>query len=208
MSRSRWLPLLGLAALPLLAAAPVGRAAAAAVRPAEAAAGSPPHGGAPHTTHARAPSPQAPALAGTFVWDSAASDDVEKAINDGTHHMSFITKPFARKRLRATNVPYRRVVIRTDSTAVSVQTDQRAPLVTPADGTPIQWTRPEDGEVLEVRSEWEDGALRESFKAGDGTRVNRYSLDPDGTTMHLHVTITSPRLPGPIQYTMAYRRAR
>lgn len=196
MTHPQWLPMLCLAAA--VVATPAGGAPTA---PGLIAA-APPFAG----TGADMSAAQTPSLVGTFVWDSAASDDVRKAINDGTHHMSFITKPFARKRLRATNVPYRRIVIALDSTHLSLQTDQRAPILIPQDGSPIEWTR-EDGEVLQVSLRWQGDTLHVTFRAGDGTRENRYALAPDGRTMHMHVTITSPRLPGPIEYTLAYRRS-
>lgn len=149
---------------------------------------------------------QTPAIQGTFVYDASASDDVEAAIKEATHKMSFITKPIARGRLKKTNEPYRRVIISPTAAEISIAMDQRAPIVTPSDGTAIDWKRPEDGEMLKVSTSWEGDRLRETFVADDGQRENVFSLSPDGRTLRMDVTVSSPRLPAPVRYALVYRR--
>lgn len=148
---------------------------------------------------------QTPRLEGTYTYVASASDDIGKAIEQGTAKMNFITRPIARGRLRKTNPVYRTVMIAHTPTEVRVTTDGRAPIVSPADGAPIRWKR-EDGEELDVSTEWEDGALEQTFEAPDGKRVNVYRLSPDGRTLTMTVTVTSPRLPAPITYDLAYAR--
>lgn len=120
--------------------------------------------------------------------------------------MNFALRPIARGRLKRTNRPYQKVVIRYTPAQVSIATDARAPIQTPANGTPVDWTRPEDGEKLRVSTEWENGRIEQTFQAKDGRRVNSYSITPDGRVMSLQVTVTSPRLPKPVSYTLRYRR--
>lgn len=148
----------------------------------------------------------AASLNGTFVYDAAASDDVNRAINDAVAKMNFVMRPVARGRLRKTNQPYQRVAISHTPQQVTVTTDGRAPIVTPANGTPIDWTR-EDGEKLKVSTEWENSALEQTFRAEDGQRVNTYTISPDGRTLTMNVTITSGRLPKPLTYKLVFRRA-
>lgn len=150
-------------------------------------------------------SAQQASLKGTWRYDASASDNVAQAINTAVQRMNFVTRPIARGRLTRTNQPYQRVTVDFTSSQVTVTTDGRDPIVSPANGTPIKWTR-EDKEVLDVSTEWENGVLEQTFKAEDGQRVNRYSVGADGK-MTMEVTITSPRLPRPLVYKLVYNRA-
>lgn len=150
-------------------------------------------------------SAQQASLKGTWRYDASASDNVAQAINTAVQRMNFVTRPIARGRLTRTNQPYQRVTVDFTSSQVTVTTDGRDPIVSPANGTPIKWTR-EDKEVLDVSTEWENGVLEQTFKAEDGQRVNRYSVGADGK-MTMEVTITSPRLPRPLTYKLVYNRA-
>lgn len=145
-------------------------------------------------------------LRGTWRYNAQASDNIQTAINTAVARMNFVTRPIARGRLRNTNQPYQRVVVDFNQQQVTLTFDQRGAITTPANGTPIKWTR-EDNEVLDVSTEWENGVLEQTFKAEDGQRVNRYSLSSDGGTMTMNVTITSPRLPQPLTYKLVYNRA-
>lgn len=145
-------------------------------------------------------------LNGTFTYNAAASDNLNTAIDAAVRDMNFAIRPVARGRLRKTNQPYQRVQISHNAQQVSVVTDGRAAIVSPANGTPVDWTR-EDGERLKVSTEWENGVLEQTFKAEDGQRVNAYSISPDGRTMTMQVTVTSPRLRKPLTYKLVYNRA-
>jgi hypothetical protein len=155
------------------------------------------------------PSPsdaQQSSMKGTWRYNAQASDNILQKINQAVARMNFVTRPIARGRLNRTNQPYQRLTIDYTSSQVTVTTDQRSPIVTPANGTPIKWTR-EDGEVLDVSTEWENGVLEQTFKAEDGQRVNRYSISADGSTLTMNVTVTSPRLPQPLTYKIVYNRS-
>ncbi|HET9985977.1 MAG TPA: hypothetical protein VFQ38_20425 [Longimicrobiales bacterium] len=149
--------------------------------------------------------PQTNLIVGTFVLDAGASDDVAAAIQKATSHMSFITRPIARGRLKKTNLPYHRLVFSPSPSAYELRIDDRKPIVTPADGSAAKWTR-EDGEVLGVSTKPRGGALEQRFVADDGQRVNVYTLSPDGQSLSMDVTVTSPRLPQPVTYRLVYRR--
>lgn len=150
---------------------------------------------------------QQTSMKGTWRYNAQASDNVLQQINAAVNRMNFVTRPIARGRLNRTNQPYQRLVIDFTTQQVSVTMDQRAAIATPANGTPIKWTRPEDNEVLDVSTEWENGALEQTFKAEDGQRVNSYSVSADGSTLTMNVTVTSPRLPRPLTYKLVYNRA-
>jgi hypothetical protein len=146
------------------------------------------------------------AMSGTYVIDRSRSDDLNRAIEQAVARLSFVTRPIARGRLRRTNQPYQRIAIGMSASAISVAFDQRRPIITPANGVPISWTR-EDGEKLDVSTHWENAILRQIFRGEDGQRANAYSLSADGRVLTLSVTVTSPRLPGPMQYKLVYTRA-
>ena len=150
---------------------------------------------------------QAGTIAGTYVLDRKASDNVEKAIQAAVKDMNFITKPIARGRLNKTNQPYQRVIIATAGANTVITIDSLPPRQAPSNGTPIDWKRPADGEKMKLSMKWDGGHLVETFKPEDGQRVNEYVLSPDGSTLTMHVTITSPRLPKPLKYNLVYRKA-
>lgn len=147
---------------------------------------------------------QESSMRGTFTLNRQASDNVRQAIDAAVARMNFVTRPIARGRLVRTNAAYERVVIAFDQREVTVTFDQRAAIKSPANGTPIKWTR-EDGEVFDLSTEWENGRLEQTFKAEDGQRVNVFSVD--GNTLTMNVTITSPRLSAPLRYKLVYNRA-
>lgn len=149
---------------------------------------------------------QESSMRGTFTLDRAQSDDVNRAIETAVARMSFVTRPIARGRLRRTNQPYQRVVINFTQSEVTVTTDQRRPIVSPANGTAVKWTR-EDGEVFDLSTSWDNGRLAQSFHAEDGTRTNTFSISPDGRVLTMNVRITSPRLSSPLTYKLVYNRA-
>ena len=149
---------------------------------------------------------QAGAIAGTFTLDRAASDNVDRAIARAVKDMNFITKPIARGRLQKTNQPYQQVTIATEGANTVVTIDKQPPRQAPSNGTAVDWTRA-DGEKFKLTMTWDGGSLVESFKAEDGQRVNAYTLSPDGSTLTMNVTITSPRLSKPLTYKLAFRKA-
>jgi hypothetical protein len=148
---------------------------------------------------------QTPSLNGTYRYVADESDAIKPAIERAVARMNFITRPIARGRLTKTNNPYQTLSLSESDGKVTIVTDQRAPIVSPADGTPVKWTR-EDGEVFDVTTKRVGGALEQTFIADDGQRKNVYSLGADGKTLEMQVTVTSPRLAEAVTYTLRYRR--
>lgn len=151
-----------------------------------------------------APALAAGGVAGSYSIDLAASDNVEKAIDKAVAPMNFVVKAIARGRLQKVNQPYHHIVIGTGS-KLSVQTDARAPIAA-ASGATIKWTRPEDGEKLDVTMRLAGNRLEEDFVSPDGKRVNVFEPSADGKKLVMAVTVTSPRLPKPLTYRIAYKR--
>jgi hypothetical protein len=147
-----------------------------------------------------------PSLQGTYTLDAAASDDVNKAIERAIARMNMVKRPVARGRLKKTNQPYQQVVIEQTSSEITTTMDNRKPITTPVTGTPIKWTR-EDGETFDVSTQWDNGKLKQTFKAEDGQRVNSFSISPDGSVLTLDVTVTSSKLSRPLLYKLVFRKA-
>lgn len=143
-------------------------------------------------------------LAGTYVIDEAASDDIRAAIDAATRNLNFIKRPIARKRLRATNPPTRSVRIRMVGDSVEVVSNDTIVLRNLPDGAARPW-RGFKGEELQVSTVLADGVLTNTFKAADGERRNTYRLRADGM-LELSVRLTSPHLEGPVEYRQVLRR--
>jgi hypothetical protein len=146
-----------------------------------------------------------PTLQGTYVIDPAHSENVDAAIERSIADMSFVIRPVARSRLVKTNPRYQRIALSHTETAIAVRFDARKPIEMPADGHKIPWNR-EDGEKFDVSAQWSGAQLVMRLTAEDGERTNTFVLEPDDT-LKLHVQITSARLPKPVTYVLAYRRA-
>jgi len=146
-----------------------------------------------------------PDLQGVYEFDANSSDDIQAAITRGTEQMNFALRPLARRLIAKANPPYQRIAILQSGTTASLQLDARQPIQTPLDGTWIRWIR-EDGGIDRVTGQWSYPTFVVYFQGEDGARVQKYVLDPDGRTLKLYVELTSPRLPGPIDYMLVYRR--
>jgi hypothetical protein len=146
-------------------------------------------------------------MRGTFVINRQASDDVNRVIEAAVGRLSSVTRPTMRGHLRKTNVVYGRVVINYTQQMVSITFDQRRPLESPANGTPVKWTR-EDGEKFDLSTEWEGSNLAQTFKGeGKEQRTNTFSISADGRTLTLGVVVSSPKLPRPLTYKLVFTRA-
>jgi|SRR5215204_3551998 len=145
-------------------------------------------------------------LSGAFTLDRQASDDVNRVIEAAVARMSFVTRPTMRGHLRKTNYVYGRVVISQDVRRVSVKFDSRAPMESPANGTPVKWER-EDGEKVDLSAKSDGGRLVQTLKGEDYERTNTFSLSADGRTLTLGVVTRNPKLPKPLEYKLVYTRA-
>ena len=141
--------------------------------------------------------------AGEWVRDFAQSDDINAAINRGTQGLSFIVKPIARKRLRATNPPPQTLSIKSSGNSIDIVLNNDVVLHT-SPGASFEWSY--QGEKLHVSTTLEGGVLTNVFKADDGEKSNSYRVRPDGL-LELRTRITSHRLKHPVEYVQVFRRA-
>lgn len=146
----------------------------------------------------------AASLAGEWSHDAAKSDNVDKAIERAVEKVNFVIRGMAHGRLKSTNQPYHHVSITQKGGDTHLKTDDRAPIVSNAKG--VKWKR-EDGQIYDVTMVWKgETRLEQTFQNDEGKRVNVYTLNPDGKSMVMEVTVTSPKLPVPLHYSLAYKR--
>jgi hypothetical protein len=95
-----------------------------------------------------------------------------------------------------------------------VDLQDRPSVSSPLNGDPVLWDRETGracaevrGECVRVTTEWEDDRLAQTFVAEDGQRVNVFAVSPDGNTLTVSVTVTSPHLRAPLIYRLVYNRA-
>ncbi len=149
--------------------------------------------------------PLAAQPAGPFgAWTLASAPDLAKVIEAATASMNFIIRPIARSRLNKTNAVYPTLRIEQETGGVSIQYGERQAQHLPADGRTVEWVR-EDGEKFLISTRVDQDDLVQTYKAGDGERTNVFHVDPASRTLTLKVTVTSPRLPGPLSYAITYR---
>src|SRR5262249_18874029 len=149
---------------------------------------------------------QKSSLDGTYILDQTESDNMNEIIEDAVGKLNIMTRGIARERLKKLNPAYRLIAISSSQNEISVTADNKPPLRTPADGGPVAWIAP-DGRKVNASMQLVGERLAQKFTSADGRRVNNYTLGPDGRTLTMRVTETSPELPETITYRQVYRRA-
>jgi hypothetical protein len=146
-----------------------------------------------------------PGLDGTYILDQTDSDNINEVIETAVGKLNFVTRDIARGRLEKLNPAYRKLVITSSPNEITVTVDDQPPLRTPAKGAPVAWAGP-NGRKVNASMQLAGRRLAQTFTSADGRRVNDYTLSPDGRTLTMQVTETSPRLSQTITYKQVYRR--
>ena len=144
-------------------------------------------------------------LDGTYILDETDSDNMNEVIEDAVGKLNFLTRDIARERLKKLNPAYRQVEITSSPNEIGVTVDNQPPLRAPAKGAPVAWVGPDGGKV-DASMQLAARRLAQTFTSADGRRVNDYTLSPDGLTLTMQVTESSPRLSQSITYIQVYRR--
>ena len=153
----------------------------------------------------RLAAPQKSGLDGTYILDETDSDNMSEVIENAVGKLNFPTRDIARGRLKKLNPAYRQVAITSSPNEISATVDNQPPLRTPAKGAPVAWVGP-DGQRVNASTQLAGRSLAQTFTSADGRRVNDYTLSPDGRTLTMEVTETSPQLSQAITYKQVYRR--
>ena len=138
-------------------------------------------------------------------FDHTDSDNTNEVIETAVEKLNFVMRDIARGRLKKLNPAYRQVAVTSSPNEISVAVDNQPPLRTPAKGAPVAWVGPDGGKV-NASMQLTGRLLAQTFTSADGRRFNDYTLSPDGRTLTMQVTETSPRLSQTITYKQVYRR--
>lgn len=136
---------------------------------------------------------------------SANEKVISKGIEAAIEDMSFITRPIARKKLEKSNIAFKSIGFKFPGDKVSIQHDARKTVDSPASGAKAKWTR-EDGETFTVSQKVSETEIMQIFYADEGVKTLKYVFSDDFTKMKVHVTLKSPKLSGPLKYTLEYAR--
>lgn len=130
---------------------------------------------------------------------------IKKGIEGAIEGMSFITRPIARGKLTKSNIAFKTITVEQKGSKISITHDARKPVVSPADGTKVKWTR-EDGEVFGVTQKVSDQEIVQVFHADEGVKTLKYVFNDDFSKMDVAITLDSPKLSGPLKYKLAYTK--
>lgn len=120
--------------------------------------------------------------------------------------MSWIIRPIARHRLLRTNRPPAHLTIQVRSDSLVVTFEGHRPIITPRDGSSAPWKSGVSKETYSVRSAFAGDTLHQIITASDGHRNDDFVFCDGGERIELHVVLEAEHLPGPLDYTLEYRR--
>lgn len=161
------------------------------------------------TAAADASEPALQRFEGTYRY--VGGDDeiraLDRAIDEVVDQMLFLIRGIARRRLRAPNLPSKEVRLLTDKGQIRIVRPGQPEVSAPADGTPITWQHPTDGDVFQVSHGIDDeGALYQRFEGEQSVSRNRFILSEREKRLTIHTAITANRLPAPLRFKMTYER--
>jgi hypothetical protein len=130
---------------------------------------------------------------------------LDAALEREVQGMFFAIRPIARSRLRALNPAYASVTIRFVNGNIEMVLPGAPFFRSPESGASIAWTA-EDGNPAHLSQRFDGTRIVQSIVASNGSRRNTYTVSPDGQTLTMSVYITAGQLPGPLAYTLTYRR--
>lgn len=141
-----------------------------------------------------------------FVGGAAEVDRVERAIDDTVDEMNVFIRGIARRRLKAPNLPTDALHITCDEGLITVARTGQPPISAPADGTPVTWRNPDNGNELQVTHRMKDAATLEQVLTGDrGVSTNVFRSSATGR-MKVSTTIEADALPSTVRFTTTYAR--
>jgi hypothetical protein len=141
-----------------------------------------------------------------FELEPEHCDNVQAAIERTIRPMNFIIRPIARHRLLRTNRPPAHVTILMRDDSLVVTFEGHPPIVTPLDGTKAPWKSGVSKETYYVSSVFAGDTLHQVITASDGHRNDDFVFVDGGERMELHVLLEAEHLPGPLDYTLEFRR--
>jgi len=161
------------------------------------------------TAEAKASQTELQRFVGTYRYVGGDEEirALDRAIEDVVAQMNFFIRGIARRRLRAPNLPSKEVSVLSENGQIRIVRPGQPEVSAPADGEPITWRHPTDGDVFRVSHGIDHkGALSQRFEGDRSVSRNRFVLDEDAKRMTIHTEITADRLPAPLRFEMTYER--
>ena len=143
---------------------------------------------------------------GHYLWTSNAVETaaLAKEVDDTVATLLFLLRPIARPRLTQSMAPYASLDITLGASNTIQFARTGASVIRGQLGGTVKWER-EEGVLQDVAfALTADGKLQQTFSESDGTRVQLFTLAPNGTNLTMDVAINSKRLDRPIKYTLTY----
>ncbi|WP_394836012.1 hypothetical protein LVJ94_03785 [Pendulispora rubella] len=146
---------------------------------------------------------------GTFRYRNSPVEKEKRreAIERSIGGLFFVIRPMARSRLEsATQVPAQ-YTFSFESGSVRVKVPGRPDVFSREDGTPAEYVYNDTRTPYTQR--FVNGRLVQvfTFAKNEGSRINEFSVSPDGQTLTLKVTLSSSSLTAPLVYQLTYQRA-
>ncbi|MEO6950847.1 MAG: hypothetical protein ABI321_03460 [Polyangia bacterium] len=118
--------------------------------------------------------------------------------------MNVFIRGIARRRIRKPNMPPPVIELRIGQDNITLARSGHSDMPAPRDGKPAPW-RSHEGK-FRVSYALDASELVQKLVGQSSHVTKRFMLDPDGTTLRVQTRIESSRLPGPIEFTLTYRR--
>jgi hypothetical protein len=148
-------------------------------------------------------------FAGTYGYVGGEREikALDRAIGEVVDQMNFFIRGIARRRLRAPNLPSQEVSVFIENGQIRITRPGQPEVSAPADGKPITWRHPNDGDVFQVSHGIDDeGALYQRFVGERSVSRNRFVLSEEEKRLTIQTVIAADRLPAPLRFEMTYER--
>lgn len=163
----------------------------------------------PSIATADAPDPVLQQFVATYAYVGGDKEiqALDRAIDEVVDQMNFFIRGIARRRLRAPNLPSKKVSVFVENGQIRIERPGQPEVSAPADGRPITWRHPTDGDVFQVSHGVDDeGVLYQRFEGERSVSRNRFVLGKNKKRLTIHTVITADRLPAPLRFKMTYER--
>jgi hypothetical protein len=144
---------------------------------------------------------------GTYLYAGTDAERaaVNTAVDSATDGMGIATG-FARSALMKRSEIRGTYTISFDGKGnVSVESPGYPPETSPTNGTEVKLTN-KYGDESENSQHFDGGALLQQGRTDDGSGSTRFKMQPDGKTLIVTRVMKSPKLPGPVEFSLTYVR--
>jgi hypothetical protein len=154
-----------------------------------------------------APDPHV-AFTATFKYAGNAQEEAGRraAIDKAIASLFFAIRPIARSRLSDGTRIDPSVAFSFTGGQIRVKLPPAPDAVSPEAGGTVNYTD-DSGEKSRLSQVFASSKLTQVYATDDGSRRNEWSLSADGSTLSLHVVVSSPKLSAPVIYTLTYKKA-